>query len=336
MRKRVLIFVLLFPTLLHAYQLPNNGRAVRFLKSLTDEQREITQLQFTDPSKTNWHYLPGAMWPRSGIQLNELSQEQSELFYEFLKTYLSISGYVKTQKIMDLESVLAEIEGRSTFRDPGKYYVAFYGNPENDSLWAWSFEGHHISLNFSILNNNISIAPRFMGANPATIKEGSRKGERTLAREEDLGYELINNFSELQKINAIIQDFPFAGIVTSNSSETDPLKPVGIKMEELNQNQRIILTEIINEYVSAMPSEVANKRMEHLNAEDFDEIRFGWAGSIERGKPHYYRVQGKSFLIEFDNTQNNANHIHSVWRDFDGDFGRDLLEEHYQNSSHHH
>jgi hypothetical protein len=326
----------LFPALLYAFQLTNNDQAVNFLKSLSDEQREIAQFHFNDLSRTDWHYLPGAMWPRSGIQLHDLNSGQSELLFGLLKSFLSKTGYVKTQKIMDLESVLAEIEGRSTFRDPGKYYVAFYGNPENDSLWAWSFEGHHISLNFSILNNNISIAPRFMGANPATIKEGSRKGERTLAREEDLGYELINNLSEQQKINAVFQDLPFTDIVTSNSSETGPLKPVGIKMEELHHNQRIILTEIINEYVSAMPSEVANKRMEHLKVEDFDEIRFGWAGSLERGKPHYYRVQGKSFLIEFDNTQNNANHIHSVWRDFDGDFGRNLLEEHYQNSSHHH
>lgn len=336
MRKKAFIIALLLPALLIANQLSADEPAVEFLNSLSEGQREKALFPFNDESKTSWHFLPGASWPRSGIQLHELSHQQTHLFSELLKSFLGTTGYDKTQKIIELENVLAEIQGRPDYRDPGKYYIAFYGDPENDSLWAWSFEGHHLSLNFSILNNNVSIAPRFMGANPATIREGNRKGERTLAREEDLGYALLNDLSENQKLNAIFQETAFRGIVTSNESEIVPPKPVGIRMDDLNMKQQIILADIISEYLSSMPPELAKERMENLKEEEFDNIRFGWAGSQEKGKPHYYRVQGRSFLIELDNTQNNGNHIHSVWRDFDGDFGRDLIREHYQTSHHHH
>lgn len=242
---------------------------------------------------------------------------------------------MKTQQIMVLETILAEQSGDNNFRDPEKYFAAFYGEPGKDNLWAWSFEGHHISLNFSIIGDQMSIAPRFMGANPATIPEGKRNGDRILGREEDFGFQLIYSLSDEQKSKTIFQSYSFSDIVTSNSTEVGPIKPVGIKMQALNKEQQHILLDLINEYISTMPAELATKRMNNLKEEEYDEIRFGWAGATEKGKPHYYRVQGKTFLIEFDNTQNNANHIHTVWRDFDGDFGRDLIREHYHSSGHH-
>jgi hypothetical protein len=334
MKKIVFITVILFISFLYAFQLSNEDPAANFLNSLNEEQIEKTQFPFDNLSRNTWHFLPGTMWPRAGIQLHELNPNQKELFFELLRVYLSKSGYDKTMRIIDLERVLAELSGNIEFRDPEKYFVAFYGDPKKDDLWAWSFEGHHISLNFSILNDKISIAPRFMGANPAMIKEGERKGERTLANEEDYGFKFMNSLSDGQKQKAIFQESSFAQIVTSNSTEVGPLQPVGIKMQELRSDQQLMLFDLINEYISTMPIELANKRMNNLRSEEFDEIRFGWAGSTERGKSHYYRVQGKTFLIEFDNTQNNANHIHLVWRDFEGDFGRDLIKEHYQKTHH--
>jgi len=334
MKKSVIISAFLFTTFLYAFQPSNNDLVVNFLKSLDEEQKSLTQFPFDHLSRYNWHFLPGAMWPRVGIQLHDLRPSQKELLFELLSVYLSETGYTKTRKIIDLENVLAEIEGNTNFRDPNKYYTAFYGNPARDKLWSWSFEGHHISLNFTILQNKISMAPRFMGANPAIIKEGKRKGERTLAKEEDFGFELINALSNEQKQKTIFQKTSFVEIVTATSTEVGPLKPAGIKMKDLNVDQQIILMDLINEYISTMPAELAKKRMRNLQEEELDEIRFGWAGSTERNKPHYYRVQGKTFLIEFDNFQNNANHIHLVWRDFDGDFGRDLIKEHYQKSDH--
>lgn len=314
----------------------NAKPAIVFLDSLNPEQLKMAQLPFEDVSRHTWHFLPGEMWSRAGIPLYKLDPSQKRLLFRLLEENLSRTGYEKTKKIIDLENVLAEITGDRVFRDPEKYYAAFYGDPRKDSLWAWSFEGHHISLNFSTLDNKISIAPRFLGANPAIIGEGKRKGERTLAHEDDIGLQLINEMTPAQRQKAIFQEGSFPDIVTANATDVSPLEPAGIRYDELDQNQQRLLLTLINEYISIMPTELATKRMNNLKKEEFGKIRFGWAGQTELGKPHYYRIQGKTFLVEFDNTQNNANHIHTVWRDFDGDFGKDLIKEHYQRSSHHH
>lgn len=335
MKKSIAVTLIIFASLFLAFSFIQENPATKFLKSLTQDQREKAQLVFDDVSKTSWHYIPSTMWTRAGIKMDELSANQKELFHEFLQSSLSESGYIKTSKIMDLENVLREISGDSIMRDPGKYFIAIYGNPEKDSLWAWSFEGHHISLNFTILNNEQSVAPRFFGANPAVIPSGPRKGERTLAKEEDLGLELINSLNQEQKAIAIFQETIFNDIVSKNSIEVEPLAPVGIKFEDLGPSQQKSFLSIIDEYLSAMPEELAAQRIENIKGEELGELRFGWVGSTSLGKGHYYRIQGKSFLIEFDNTQNEANHIHTVWRDFDGDFGKDLIKEHYKTSDHH-
>lgn len=331
MKKIVLSVLVLSAIFFFAFQKTDPDLASQFLASLNEEQRAKAQLPFDDLSREDWHFLPGAMWPRAGVQLHELDDNQKSLIFKLLQASLSEAGYDKTLKIIDLENVLAEMEGNTDFRDPEKYSIVFYGDPKG-KLWAWSFEGHHISYQFTMADGKVSMTPRFMGANPAEIRTGERKGERTLAAEEDFGYSLVNSMSEEQRGKAIFQQNSFLEIVTSVSVEVSPLKPVGIKMSELGKEQQAILLDLIDEYLSAMPTELAEKRMENLQSEEFADIRFGWAGSTERGKAHYYRVQGKTFLIEFDNSQNNANHIHTVWRDFDGDFGRDIIREHYQHS----
>lgn len=292
-------------------------------------------MPFDDMSKMDWHYLPGEMWPRAGLKLDELNDIQKIAFSQMLQSFLSKSGYDKTQKIIALENVLAELEGDPILRDEGAYFIAVYGNPRIDSLWAWSFEGHHLSLNFTLSNGKLSTAPRFLGASPATIMEGSRKGERTLDREEDLAMELINSLSDQQKEEAIFQDIPFIDIVTTNATEVSPLRPVGIEANKLNTKQKDLLKQLLKEYLSSIPGNLAIERESKINDEEFNEIRFGWAGALTKGQAHYYRIQGKTFLIEYDNTQDDANHIHTVWRDFDGDFGMDLIREHYLNSKHH-
>jgi len=334
MKKLQIIAIILCTLSFISFESRDTNPAIDFLNSLTQEQLEKTQLSFDDINRNSWHFLPGAMWPRVGVQLSELTQTQRALLFGLLKANLSETGYDKTLKIIDLENVLAEISGDTIFRDAQKYNIAFYGNPEKDAAWAWSFEGHHVSLNFTIVNNKISIAPRFMGASPAIIMEGSRKDERTLANEEDYGILLINMLSDEQRKKAIFQKASFSEIVTANATEVAPLNDVGIKMIDLNKKQQTLLLDLINEYLSTMPKELSEKRMNNLKSEELNAIRFGWAGSTNLGKAHYYRVQGKSFLIEFDNTQNDANHIHLIWRDFNGDFGRDLIKEHYKNSEH--
>lgn len=307
-----------------------------FLKSLDTKQLEKAQMTMMDSSRVSWHFLPGASWSRKGIRLDELTNRQEALLFKHLKTSLSEVGYERVQHIIGLENVLAELEKRPEYRDPDLYNAAFYGHPGQDSIWAWSFEGHHISLNFTIALDSMTVAPRFFGANPATIPSGDRKGERTLAEEEDLGFELIQSLSSVQKEKAVLKNHTLKDIVSYNISKADPLRPTGLPMKEMSGAQQNTLISILHLYLSIMPDKLAEARMNNLEEEDFQEIHFAWAGSERPGKAHYYRIQGKTFLIEFDNTQNNANHIHTVWRDFDGDFGRDLIEDHYNTSNHHH
>lgn len=333
--KKIILFALTIALSMGFIGLNKIDPTISFLESLNDEQLSKLIMPFDDMSRNTWHYLPGKMWPRTGLKMDELKDNQKVEFSQMLQSFLSKSGYEKSQEIIALENVLVELGGDPDFRDAGAYFIAFYGNPKTDSLWAWSFEGHHLSLNFTVSNGKLSTAPRFFGANPATIPEGSRKGERTLHIEEDLALDLINAFSEQQKEEAIFQSVPLSDIVTTNATEVGPLRPVGIEANKLNAEQKYLLRQLIKEYLSSIPKNLAMERESKINEDEFDAIRFGWAGALTKGQGRYYRIQGKSFLIEFDNTQNNANHIHTVWRDFDGDFGRDLIREHYLNSKHH-
>lgn len=335
MKKIVLVGLLIFSSIFLAFILFKDDPASNFFNSMSQDQKQKVLYSFEDETKTQWHYIPSSMFPRAGISLAELDVTQKKLLHKLLQSSLSETGYIKTKKIIDLENVLREMSGDSVMRDPDKFFVAFYGNPVTDSLWSWSFEGHHISLNFTVLNDEQSIAPRFFGANPAVIPSGPRKGERTLEKEEELGFQLVNSLDPEQKAIAIFQEAPINDIVTRNSIEVNPMSPEGIKFERLNSSQKKVFLSLIDEYLSTMPEKLAMERMKNIQDEELGEIRFGWAGATKSGEGHYYRIQGKSFLIEFDNTQTNANHIHTVWRDFNGDFGKDLIKEHYENSDHH-
>lgn len=334
MKKFILSFGIACMLFLAAFQVNKKDPAVVFVESLTEAQKKNVMKPFDHETKEVWHFLPSTLWPRKGLELRDLDKSQRILLFELLQNNLSEIGYEKVLKIIDLENVLIEIKNNVYMRDPENYNVNFYGNPSEDDVWAWTFEGHHISLNFANVHGKVSIAPRFYGASPAIIPSGSRKGERTLAMEEDLGLQLIQGMTAAQKEVAIIQADVFPDIVTTNESKVDPLNPKGIQLKELSKPLQKTLLLLIDTYLSNMPDELASKRMKKLKKEELDEIRFAWAGATELGKGHYYRVQGKTFLIEFDNVQNNANHIHSVWRDFDGDFGRDLIKEHYHKSHH--
>ena len=317
-----------------AFTYTNESPVTDFLESLEQEQLEKAQLPFDDLSREVWHFLPGEMWPRKGIRLKDLNPKQKELAFTLLHDHLSEAGYQKIMGILDLENVLIEMGQDKDFRDPDKYFIAIYGDPAKDKLWAWSFEGHHLSLNFTISNKAVSMTPRFLGANPATIPVGKRKGQRPLRAEEDMAFELLNSMDTSQRIKTIFSSQPYFEIVTSNASEVGPLRPVGIAYAELKEEQQKNLRALIDEYLSVMPVDIAKQRRAEIEKENLLDVRFGWAGATEMGKGHYYRIQGRSFLIEFDNTVNNANHIHTVWRDFDGDFGKDVIKQHYMESSH--
>jgi hypothetical protein len=299
-------------------------------------QKSKALFAFDDLTRYNWHYVPASMHQRDGIPMKDLAPDQKEKLNSLLQMFLSKEGYNRTRSIMDLEYILQELQPNNTHRIPENYLVAIYGTPGKNSVWGWKFSGHHIALNFTVINNKLEFAPFFFGSNPAIVGQGPKKGLRVLREEEDLGLELINLLTAEQKQKAIFQTSAFDDIVTTNARQATPLEPVGISVSEMSVAQYQLLKKIILRYLSSMPPAVAKVRMNKIAKEDMNSVGFGWAGETVLNKPHYYRIQGKTFLIEFDNTQNNANHIHLVWRDFKGDFGTDLLKEHYQNSKHHH
>ncbi len=327
-----IVLALLFGVVAFTYT--NKTPEEEFIKSLDADQLKKVQMPFDHLTRETWHFLPGSMWPRAGIMIKDLKHGQKERAFNMLKQHLSDAGFKKIMNIVDLENVMAEMGQDKEMRDPEKYFVAIYGDPLQDKLWAWSFEGHHVSLNFTISGDQVSMTPRFLGASPAIIPLGKRKGQRTLAAEEDMGLELINSLESEQRVKAIFSTRPYLEIVTANATQVGPLSPVGIAMGELNEAQQDHLKKLITEYLSTMPEALATQRMKQIEQEDFDAIRFGWAGATELSEGHYYRIQGQTFLIEFDNTVGNANHIHTVWRDFDGDFGKDIIKEHYREKSH--
>lgn len=303
--------------------------AVTFLDSLSKDLRNKASFAIEDEERVNWHFVPKT-GERKGVVLKELNRDQHEKLKRLLQASLSASGQAKASNIMSLETVLHTMEG-ADHRDPALYYTTIFGDPKPNGTWGWRYEGHHLSLNFTVVNGKLlETAPNFWGANPAKVPVGPRTGLRTLKNEEDLARAFVLSLNKRQRAIAMIADQAPKDIYTGAAKEVSPLNPPGIKVTELRQSQVFGLGRIIDEYLSNMPADVANARWEKLSAAGLEEISFAWAGPTEPGAPHYYRIQGPTFLIEYDNVQNQANHIHAVWRDFNGDFGRDILRDHHR------
>jgi Protein of unknown function (DUF3500) len=306
--------------------------AKAFLNSLPPEQRARATFPFTTDERMNWHFVP---LERKGVALREMTSAQKHLAEALLSAGLSQQGVIKAHTIMSLDQILKDMEAGkkgTPERDPEKYYVSVFGEPSPQSTWGYRFEGHHISLNFTVVNGHIASSPSFFGANPAMVKEGPRAGLRALGREEDLGREMIQSLDDAQRATAIVDKTAYKDIITFDSRKAALSgQPNGLPFSKLNAKQKAILTELVTDYASNFPPAIADMRLEQYRKTQAN-LFFAWAGGIQKGDPHYYRIQTPAFLIEYDDTQNEANHIHSVWRDFSGDFGGDLLAQHYDAS----
>ena len=300
-----------------------------FLNSLSARQRTAAVLSFDNRRREEWHYTPD---PHTGITYKELDQRQRQLADGLLRAGLSQKGLAKTATIISLEDILHEEErGQGPPRDPERYFYAVFGEPGRSQPWAWRLEGHHISLNFTLINDeHIASTPSFFGAHPAEVQHGPRKGVRALSGEEDLARTLLKSLDEPQRAQAIISRQAPSDILSGHSRKADPIKPVGLQAKSLSGKQAEVLMNLLQEYAGNMAPEIAARRMVNLRSAGFGDIHFAWAGGTERSQGHYYRIQGPTFLLEYDNVQDDANHIHSVWRDFNNDFGQDLLADHYK------
>jgi hypothetical protein len=300
------------------------------LSSLTPEQRAKAVFRFDDEERYNWHYIPRV---RKGLPLKEMTPAQHHLAHALLSAGLSQRGYIKAATIMSLEEVLRILENSTPeHRNPEGYFFSVFGEPGEKSTWGFRVEGHHLSQNFTVVNGKVAGSPSFFGSNPAEVRQGPRAGLRVLAAEEDLGRDLLRSLEPQQKRVAIVEKTAYKDILTTASRKAAlDGQPNGLAAAKMSASQRRLLDRLVEEYADDMPAELAQARMEKLKQAG-DKVYFAWAGGEQRNQPHYYRVQAPSFLIEYDNTQNEANHIHAVWRDFNGDFGEDLLKEHYQSS----
>lgn len=311
--------------------------AQHFLNALTPEQTPKSELAFDAADRTLWHFVPDNGFeqthghPRPGLTFGELEPHQRRLADALLSSGLSKAGFRKAVTIMSLEDVLRRSEKDTTGRrDPLRYHVTVFGKPGPAGTWAWRVEGHHLSINYNIKDGQIiSSSPAFFGSNPHEVREGPRSGLRVLAQEEDLARKLAKSLNEEQRKAAVVDGTAYKDILTVYQTRAKLEKqPPGIQASKLTAQQYETLVAVLEEYAYCLPQEVAEKRMKQVRDTAKDKLLFAWAGSIEPGKGDYYRIQSPAFLVEYDNTQNNNNHSHTVWRDFNGDFGFDVLAMH--------
>lgn len=301
--------------------------AETFLASLDAEKRAKAAFPFAADERENFRFTPQQ---RSGLPLKEMDDDQRKAAMAVLNAALSDKGQLKAMQVITLEGVLAELEKRPDFRDSGNYFLSIFGQPGDAKGWGWKFEGHHLSLNYTLRNGEAAVTPAFIGANPAEVREGPHKGLRALAAEEDLARALMLVLLQGGKQAVRFSDKPPADILTGENRKVSALEPVGVLAADMTEAQRKALIDLIAEYANRHHRDVAERVMQRITQADLGKIRFGWAGGVKPGEAWYYRVQGPTFLLEAANIQNNANHLHTTWRDFDGDFGRDLIGEHYR------
>jgi hypothetical protein len=298
--------------------------AKRLLDSLTASQRRRISQDFDGSDRKDWHYVPRS---RRGVPLADMTPQQKSSLDALLKSALSPQGFTKAKGVLELEPILGSIE-RSSFRDPGQYTVTMFGDPTNPQ-YGWRFEGHHLSLNFTVTPAATSATPAFFGANPATVPSGPRKGWRLLHDEEDLGRQLVRSLDAAQRVKAVISTRAPADIITGADREVHLRAFEGLPAVEMNADQRALLMRLVHVYVGNAAQATASRELAKIESAGVHRVYFAWAGEMEPRRPHYYRIHGPTILIEYDNTQNGANHVHSVWRSPRADFGEDLLRKHY-------
>jgi hypothetical protein len=294
--------------------------ADRFLESLTQDQAAKAAYPYDSAERLNWHFIPRG---RKGLPIKELSPEQRALAFALIQSGLSGSGFLKATTIMSLEQILRELEkGSGPVRDPELYYLTIFGKPEDRGKWGWRIEGHHLSLNFALEDAKIVAAtPAFFGSNPGEVRQGPRQDLRTLADREDRALRLIQALDEGQSKKALFAEKAPGEIRAAATPQPPADAAVGIAYADLNPDQRALLRALIESYAMDMPIEVSKAWLDEIASAGTDTVQFAWAGPADRSQGHAYRIQGPTFLVEFNNTQNNANHVHSVWRNMLGDFG---------------
>jgi len=307
--------------------------ATAFLGTLEGEKLKQATMEYAAADRLDWHFIPKDH--RKGLQIKHMDEAQRKQAHRLLESGLSELGYAKATTVMQLESILHELEKDrqgGNIRDAERYYFTVFGKPAETGEWGWSVEGHHLSLNFAVQDGRVaSVTPAFYGANPATVMHdhgvGPKKGTRVLRAEEDLAFQLVNALSDAQRDVAMIAEKAPRELREAGQRQPVASEPEGLAVAKMDAEQKKTLRALLKAYTDNMPKEVGDARTAAIEAAGFDTVHFAWAGATKPGVGHYYRVQGPTFLAEFINVQpdpegNPANHIHLVWRNLDGDFGQ--------------
>ena len=308
------------------------------LQSLPDSIRPAATFAFDSTERSNWYYIP---LDRKGVTLARMTADARARVDSLLLTGLSPRGFATAKSIMRHESILHDIEaagppeGRRNVRDSSKYYLSVFGDPAASAPWGWRVEGHHLSVNYTGIGRSVQVvSPVFFGANPARVPSGPHAGLRILAAEEDLARELVRMLDAKQRAVAIFSDTALVDMETRNDPKARSLKAEGLRAAEMTAPQRAQLRRLVDHYAGRVSAAARDHALRDVEDGGFGELRFAWAGGTEVGQAHYYRIHGPTILVEYDNQQTNANHIHTVWRDLRHDFGGDLLAEHYRTHKH--
>ncbi|MEM8886886.1 MAG: DUF3500 domain-containing protein [Bacteroidota bacterium] len=309
--------------------------AMDLLASMSDTQKKDASFSFEVEERFNWHFTPKE---RKGLQFAKLDETQRDKLSKLMHTILSEQGYNKAEDIMSLELVLRVVEDRpenDSYRDPENYYFSLFGDPSTSDPWGWRFEGHHLSLNFSSVNNELSATPSFYGSNPAIVPVGERKGHEALDKEQNLARAFVKSLdAEQQKAAIVLEEVP-EEIISGVARKVEEMPLEGLAYANMNEEQKTAFLELLDVYLGNMVASYADQQLAQIKEAGFDKLHFMWAGGMESGDAHYYRIHGPTILVEYDNIQTNANHIHTIWRDLKNDFGEDLLSKHYRESDHH-
>ncbi len=286
--------------------------AQQFLVSLDEGQRTKATYVFTDAERLRWHWTTPRNFPRNGLPLREMNQTQRDLALSLLRASVSEGGFQKALDIISLQNDLGN--------DPELYYVTMFGAPGGADPWGWRFEGHHLSRHYTVMGDQLAVTPFFLGAWPTV----NNAGLKAMEREEWAARELITSLLASGHPTALVENRAPGGHATQNQAYVTPLDPMGVPASEFGPDQQALMLEIVQTYLGTLPTDLAATHFQRLNESGLEAIRFGWAGPLEARRPHYYRLQGPTFLLEFDNSRNGGTHIHSVWREFTEDFGQNL------------
>lgn len=336
---RLLVLALAWATVASLSAQDLSQKARDFLNSLSPELQREARFQLSDEERKNFHFVP--LPDRKGPTFHDFDESQKKAALALLQASLSAEGYRKSAEIMELEKVLYAMGQKGTFpdgalvRDPLNYHLSIFGDPSPQSAWGWRFEGHHLSLNFTsgegIL---VSSTPSFMGTNPGIVPAGPDQGKQVLKKESTLGLALVNSLSGAQRKLAVFSETAPREILTGTRRNVELLEPEGISYTDLSPSQQVVFRDLLEVYIGNYAPDFSETFYRKIMDAGLDKLHLAWAGGTRWGLPHYYRIQGPVLIIEYDNTQNNANHVHTVVRDLTNDFGEDFLREHYRREHH--